>query len=103
MVEKVFSGSFPTADKGSKLATERSKKLKEAKLDSLVGTIVHAGCMVNGTLYVQFNSGDGWASAWPMWAYEVAREALLHGKSVRVIYQGAAPYGENLVAALLVA
>ena len=51
---------------------------------------------------IVFNSGGGWASAWPEWAYAIARDALLHGKLVRVIYQGAAPYGDNLVAVLLV-
>lgn len=57
---------------------------KGIKLNSLIGTIAHAGCMVNRTCYVQFNSGVCWASSWPEWVYEVAREAPLFGKSVRV-------------------
>ena len=83
------------------MAVERSKKLKDTKLGSRVGTIVQTGCLANGTSYVLFNSGAAWASLWPEWAQEVAHKALLHGKSVRVIYQGPAPYGENLVAKLL--
>lgn len=102
VAEKILTGSFPNTDKADKLAAERSRKLKEAKHESLVGSIVQAGCMANETFYVQFNSGGGWASAWPEWAYAIARDALLHGKLVRVIYQGAAPYGDNLVAVLLV-
>jgi hypothetical protein len=74
-----------------------------AGLTSLIGNIVLAGQYASGSYWVQFNSGSsGWASTWPAWAYEIARDALLYNKKVWVLSNGD-PFGPNITSVLLYA
>lgn len=70
---------------------------EEAALDTAIGTIAFAGQRSTGTYAVQFNQqgGNGYSSTWPEWAFELAKEALLHGKRVWVGSNGS-PFGSNL-------
>ena len=69
-------------------------------LQSYIGWILYAGQVVDGTFQVQFNiSGNGYSSRWPEWAYEPARDSLLHEKKVWVISDGV-PFARNLLQVL---
>jgi hypothetical protein len=63
-----------------------------------VGRIGSVGRYSDGSGSVEFyvSGGSGYGSEWPEWAFELARDALLHDKQVRVIATGD-PYGGNLV------
>lgn len=68
-----------------------------------VGTIAFAGQDSSGDYLVQFNdtsSNTGYSSAWPQWAFELAKDALLAGKDVWVIANGD-PFGSNLLDVLI--
>lgn len=68
-----------------------------AGFQSTTGTIAFAGQRATGTFAVQFNdSNGGFSSTWPQWAFELAKDALLHGKRVWVGSNGQ-PFGGNLV------
>lgn len=71
---------------------------------SLIGRIVLAGRTSSGNTWVQFNAdgGSGYASTWPEWAFDLAKDALLYGKKVWVISDGS-PFGSNLSQVLLYA
>jgi hypothetical protein len=75
-----------------------------AALSSAIGRIVLAGVYSTGDTWVQFNAdgGSGYASAWPAWAFGIAKDALLSGKKVWVLSNGD-PFGSNLVTVLLYA
>jgi len=73
------------------------ERVAKLGLESRIGWVLHTGRVADGTLQVQFNEGsDGWSSRWPAWAYEPARDALLHGKKLLVISNGV-PYGPSLL------
>jgi hypothetical protein len=63
-----------------------------------VGRIGSIGRYADGSGSVEFyvSGGSGYGSEWPEWAFDLARDALLHSKQGRVIAKGD-PYGENLV------
>jgi hypothetical protein len=65
------------------------------------GRIVLAGRTSSGT-WVQFNAdtNTGWASAWPEWAFEIAKDALINDKKVWVIANDE-PFGSNLTNVIL--
>lgn len=68
-----------------------------------VGTIAFAGQDSSGNYQVQFNdtrSNTGYSSAWPQWAFELAKDALLAGKDVWVI-ANEYPFGPNLLDVLI--
>jgi len=67
-------------------------------LTVMVGRIGSIGRYSDGSGSVEFyvSGGSGYGSAWPEWAFDLARDALLHDKKVRVIAKGD-PYGDNLV------
>src|SRR5689334_7699487 len=71
-------------------------------VNSVIGRITLAGRTASGSTWVQFNAdgGSGYASAWPEWAYGVARDALLTTRRVWVLSDGD-PFGANLVEVLL--
>ncbi len=101
-VEEILGGVFKVSGAGKKSLAKKQSKLRAAGFDAKVGTINHAGRASDGTLQVQFDSGgQGWSSRWPDWAYEPARDSVLHGKKVWVIYQGDAPFGPNLLQVLI--
>jgi hypothetical protein len=81
------SHEFPSAKVAARLG-----------LTVTVGRIGSIGRYSDGSGSVEFyvSGGSGYGSAWPEWAFDLARDALLHGKQVRVIARGD-PYGENLV------
>lgn len=68
------------------------------------GKIAFAGQASNGIYNVQFNAdnGSGYSSTWPLWAFELAKAALLYGKKVFIIANGD-PFGSNLVQVLIFA
>lgn len=68
-----------------------------AGFQSTTGTIAFAGQQATGSYSVQYNDQNGgFSSAWPQWAYELAKDALLAGKRVWVASNGS-PFGSNLV------
>ena len=81
---------------------EIATAVQAAGLQSLTGTIAFAGQNSNGSLSVQFNvqNGGGFSSAWPQWAFSLAKDALLADKRVWVGSNGD-PFGSNLVFVLI--
>jgi hypothetical protein len=76
-------------------------KLAGYDITAYIGWILHAGKCWNGEFQVQFNvQGGGWSSRWPEWAYDAARDALLHEKKIWVISNGV-PFGPNILQALV--
>ena len=68
-------------------------------LSSAIGTLAFVGRNASGDYLVQFNdqaNNTGYSSAWPLWAYEVAKSALENGKKLWVGSNGD-PFGSNLV------
>jgi hypothetical protein len=68
-------------------------------LNSATGTAAFVGRTASGEYWVQFNNqlnNSGYSSAWPVWAYEVAKSALENGKRLWVGSNGD-PFGSNLV------
>lgn len=95
--DKVLCGYFKNYRSTKKLISKQQSDLKKAGWDSKLGYILHAGRVSDGKFQVQFEAeGDGWSDRWPEWAYEPARDSLLHGKKVWVIYEGDMPFGPNL-------
>jgi hypothetical protein len=63
------------------------------------GTAAFVGRNASEEYLVQFNdqnNNTGYSSAWPAWAYEVAKSALENGKQLLVGSNGD-PFGFNLV------
>ena len=68
-----------------------------AGFQASIGTIAFAGQYSTGSFAVQYNSPTGgFSSAWPQWAFELAKDALLGNKRVWVASNGD-PFGANLV------
>jgi hypothetical protein len=83
---------------------EMVAEVEAAGLQSSVGTITFAGQNSNGGYSVQFDvqNGSGFSSAWPQWAFSLAKDALLANKRVWVGSNGD-PFGSNLVFVLVLA
>ena len=81
---------------------EIATAVQAAGFQSLTGTIAFAGQNSNGSFSVQFNvqNGGGFSSAWPQWAFSLAKDALLADKRVWVGSNGD-PFGSNLVFVLI--
>jgi hypothetical protein len=77
---------------------EIATAVQAAGFQSSVGTIAFAGQNSNGSFSVQFNvqNGGGFSSAWPQWAFSLAKDSLLANKRVWVGSNGD-PFGSNLV------
>jgi hypothetical protein len=74
-----------------------SDKLSTDAASSFVGEVVSAGRESNGKFFVNYIAGGaGYYSFWPQWAFDLAKSALLYGKRLGVVSNGA-PYGENLL------
>jgi hypothetical protein len=68
-----------------------------AGFQATTGTIAFAGRHSTGDYAVQYNDQNGgFSSAWPQWAFELAKDALLGNKRVWVASNGD-PFGSNLV------
>ena len=75
----------------------------QAGFQATTGTIAFAGRHATGDFAVQYNDQNGgWSSAWPQWAFELAKDALLGGKRVWVASNGD-PFGTNLVFVMIFA
>jgi len=75
----------------------------QAGLQSSTGTIAFAGQYASGNFAVQYNDQNGgFSSAWPQWAFELAKAALLGNKRVWVASNGD-PFGFNLVFVMILA
>lgn len=69
----------------------------QAGLQSSTGTVAFAGQHASGSFAVQYNDQNGgFSSAWPQWAFELAKAALLANKRLWVASNGD-PFGFNLV------
>jgi hypothetical protein len=81
---------------------EITAAVQAAGFQSLIGTIAFAGQNANGSFSVQYNvqNGGGFSSAWPQWAFSLAKDALLANKRVWVGSNGD-PFGSNLVFVLI--
>jgi hypothetical protein len=81
-----------------------SRIAAEQAITSNIGRVVLAGRTSSGSTWVQFNvdNAGGYASTWPEWAFEIAKDALLTGKKIWVLANGD-PFGSNLVNVLLYA
>jgi hypothetical protein len=101
-LQNIFRGSFKNEQERGKFTSDRQKLLNDNGYNYLRGSIVQAGPNNDGTFQVQFNSGTtGYSDTWPKWAYEAARDALLHGRQVLVIHTGDIVYGTNLVGVII--
>ena len=71
-------------------------------LTSNIGRIVLAGSSPSGSKWVQVNvdGGGGFASTWPQWAFDIAKDALINNIKVWVLANGN-PFGSNLTQVLL--
>jgi len=83
---------------------EIASAVEAAGFQSFIGTIAFAGQNSNGSFSVQFNvqNGGGFSSAWPQWAFSLAKDSLLANKRVWVGSNGD-PFGSNLVFVLILA
>jgi hypothetical protein len=81
---------------------ELATAVQAAGFQSLIGTIAFAGQNSNGSFSVQFNvqNGGGFSSAWPQWAFSLAKDALLGNRRVWVGCNGD-PFGSNLAFVLI--
>jgi hypothetical protein len=81
---------------------EIATAVEAAGFQSLIGTIAFAGQNANGSFSVQFNvqNGGGFSSAWPQWAFSLAKDAVLANKRVWVGSNGD-PFGSNLAFVLI--
>jgi hypothetical protein len=78
-----------------------AEAVAQAGLDATTGTIAFAGQYASGDYAVQYNNQNGgFSSAWPQWAFELAKAALLANKRVWVAANGD-PFGFNLVFVLV--
>jgi hypothetical protein len=101
-LSKILEGSFTNAQERESFITAQQTQLNDAGYSYFYGNIAQAGPINDGTFNVQFNTATtGYATVWPQWAYEAAREALLHGKKVMVIHTADGPFGYNLVGVLI--
>jgi hypothetical protein len=103
VLERVGEVSLPDVGVGAR-QHPLAEAATAAALTSGIGRIVLAGSYASGQRWVQFNvdGGGGFASVWPEWAFEIARDALLHNIKVWVIANGD-PFGSNLTTVLLYA
>jgi hypothetical protein len=76
---------------------EIADAVMQAGFQATIGTIAFAGRYATGEFAVQYNDQNGgFSSAWPQWAFELAKDALLGNKRAWVASNGD-PYGPNLV------
>jgi hypothetical protein len=101
-LQKILHGSFTNTQEREKFITAQQTLLNDIGFSSVFGYIAQAGPINDGTFNVQFNTATtGYSTAWPQWAYEAARDALLHGKKVMVIHTADGPFGYNLVGVMI--
>jgi hypothetical protein len=76
---------------------ELAELTAQAGFNATVGTVAFAGGYSSTMFAVQFNNQNGgFSSAWPQWAFELAKDALLNNKRLWVGANGD-PFGSNLV------
>jgi hypothetical protein len=72
-------------------------------VDSYIGSVAFIGRDSSGGYSVQFNTGNtGYSSAWPEWAFEMAKTSLITGKETWVIANGD-PFGSDLLNVMVLA
>ncbi len=80
-----------------------AEAVSAAGLQASTGTAAFAGQYATGSYAVQYNDQNGgYSSAWPQWAFELAKAALLGGKRLWVASNGD-PFGSNLVFVMILA
>lgn len=85
------------ADLAFGVAPQLAELVAQAGFQATTGTISFAGRYATGDFAVQYNDQNGgFSSAWPEWAFDLAKDALLGSKRVWVASNGD-PYGFNLV------
>lgn len=71
--------------------------VEQAGFKATTGTIAFAGQHSTGSFAVQYNNQQGgFSSAWPEWAFKLAKDALLGNRRVWVASNGD-PFGSNLL------
>jgi hypothetical protein len=79
------------------LPRQLTELVTQAGFQASTGTIAFAGQYASGSYAVQYNDQNGgFSSSWPLWAFELAKAALLSDKGVWVASNGD-PFGANLV------
>ena len=79
------------------LPKQLTEIVTQAGFQVTTGTIAFVGQYSSGSYSVQYNDQNGgFSSSWPLWAWELAKAALLGNKKVWVASNGD-PFGSNLV------
>jgi hypothetical protein len=77
--------------------------LNTLTVGSYIGAVAFIGRNSSGDYDVQFNTGNtGYSSAWPEWAFEMAKTSLVTGKQLWVISNGV-PFGSDLLTVIVLA
>jgi hypothetical protein len=98
-LDRVKVSDFGTGPKFEAIANA----LNTLAVDSYIGTVAFIGRSSAGDYDVQFNTGTtGYSSAWPEWAFEMAKTSLVTGKQLWVIANGD-PFGSNLLTVIVLA
>jgi hypothetical protein len=97
--DRVKVGDFGTGPRFEAIANA----LNTLAVNSYIGTVAFIGRSSAGDYDVQFNTGTtGYSSAWPEWAFEMAKTSLVTGKQLWVIANGD-PFGSNLLTVIVLA
>jgi len=94
-------GSLKNTKVEQKLISDLQAQLKNTDVTGHVGSVSYAGRNKAGVFQVQFDesSTQGWISEWPDWAYQLALDALLHGKKLFIAFEGDRPTPSSMVSA----
>jgi hypothetical protein len=87
-----------TSTEGQGVPREIAEAADNAGAQHTIGHISWAGQYASGEYTVAFNpdSGGGYSSMWPLWAFALAKDALLGDKKVSVSWYNSTPVGSNL-------
>jgi hypothetical protein len=97
VIEQVMADHTVSSSEMQGVPREIASAIQQAGLTTSTGTIAFAGQYATGSFAVQYNSPTGgFSSAWPEWAFKLAKDALLGNRRVWVASNGD-PFGSNLV------
>ncbi len=102
-IERAAAEIKVTGAELTSLPSQLTDLVTQAGFQATTGTIAFAGQYASGGYAVQYNDQNGgFSSTWPLWAFELARAALIGGKRVWVASNGD-PFGSNLVFVMILA
>ena len=97
VIDQMMADQKVSSDDLLGVPREIASAVEQAGLTTSTGTIAFAGQYATGSFAVQYNSPTGgFSSAWPEWAFKLAKDALLGNRRVWVASNGD-PFGSNLV------